>query len=369
MFYIMKNTFTLLFRKKSLIISLIIAPTLLTLFLSFTLSMDSTYGVGVVNNDTGTLSKELLNKVEAMGSPKLINLKESEIDRALVGKTVELVLIFDSNFSNNILEGRDTTIDVKSIGGSEIKGSITSLLNQSTSQLVALGKLSKGNIDTFNTLLNDFENNSAHYSINEESKATHNVASSIGMVIMMIFISSFFISKFIIEDHEGGTKDRILLANISKLKYYSGTLLVFFLTSSITSILYYSICNILGFSFGTDKSIYFLITLLTVNFLALTFNLAIVAFTKTPTLASNISTLLIISSCMLGGVFWPFTSMPEAIQTIGNLIPLRWAMDAFETLQKGGSFGDIASNLILIVVFGMLLLSLSVLVPNKKSSN
>lgn len=368
MLSLIRNITKVLFRKKTIILTLIIIPTILTVGASFLLGSEMKYGVGLVNEDKGIVSKEIIENIKSMDSVKIMSLDKDEVDTAVVSKEVELCILIDKNFSENIIKGKIDTVNIKSIGDSEIKASVVNVIDSTTDNMLKIGKLANKDEEKFNKYLNEYKNSDVKYEVNKEIPRKISVSASIGMVIMMMFISSFFITRFIIDDEKGGTKDRILLANISKLKYYTSVFIVFFMCSAVTSILYYLICKLANFDFQTQNTIYYLYVLLAVNFVAIGFNLVIVTVSSTPSVASNLSSLIVTCCSMISGLFWPFYVMPKPLQKIGDLLPTRWAMVAIENIQKGYGLGKIMPQIISIILCGLLFLVITIIFSRKSKS-
>lgn len=368
MLNIIKNTFKLLFRRPSLIYGLIVIPAIVTMLFSYILGSEAKFSIGLINNDNGIASDIIIEKLEKADNFNIKELNEEEVDSAIVGKEVELAIVFEEDFSNNILLGNLDSVKIKSIGESEVKATIKALLSQGVSTLKTFGLIAKGDEDKFKDLLKEYDNSKINYNLNEVNESKINVYASAGIQIMILMISAFYITRFVIDDEKAGTKDRVLLGNVSKWSYYFGILITFFICSAISSIFYFLLCTLLGFDFVTDTPIYFLYVLFAVNFLAIGFNLFIISFSKTPQVAANFSSIFVTAGSMLSGLFWPFSLMPEPIQKIGNLIPLRWAGIAFEKIQEGASLGDISIYLFGIVLTGLVCLLLTVIISGKKKS-
>ena len=368
MFNLIKNTFKVLLRKKSVLVTMIVIPTIITVGFSFLMGSANKYGIGLVNKDEGVISEELINNLKKMDTISLVELSEDEIDSSVVSKEVELCIIIDENFSENILKSKNDTVKIEYIGESEIKASIENIINATINNLYKIVKLADGNEDKFNEYLKTYKNDDIKYQLNKMNKSKVNVASSIGFVIMLIFISSFYITRFIIDDEKAGTKERTLLGNVSKLKYYSSTFIVFFLCSAMTSVLYYIICNGLDFDFKTENTIYYLYVLLAVNFVAVGFNLALLTITKSPTVSANLSSLIVTIGCMISGLWWPFEIMPDTLQKLGSLLPPRWAMVAIENIQSGYGLDKLLPQISNLIICGILLLIFTVLLSRRSSS-
>ncbi len=368
MFNIFKNTFKILVRRPSLIIGVIVLPTILTLGFSYMFGSEMKYSVGLVNQDKGIVSEKVLEKLRTSDTFNIKELNHDELDSAIVGKEVEVAIIFDENFSTNILNGNSDNVKIKSVGESEVKGTLTALLQEEVSTLKTFGTIAKGDKDKFNDLLKQYDESKIGYTLSQIKPKEISVYASVGMLIMIIMSTAFFITRFVIDDEIGGTKDRILLGNVSKLSYYGGTLLTFYLCSVISSLVYFILCTMMNFDFGTDTPWHFLLVLFAVNFFAIGFNLFLVSFSKTPQVAANLSTIFTVAGCMLCGLFWPFYIMPKSVQNIGNMIPLRWASISFEKIQQGSSLRDISIYLFGIVLAGLVCLCLTVIISGKKKS-
>ncbi|MGL4772581.1 MAG: hypothetical protein ACRC2K_03360, partial [Clostridium sp.] len=94
MLKVMKNAFRILFRQKSVLAGIILIPTLLTLIFSFLMGSDVNIGVGVINNDNGIVSEEILSSLKNTKGITLIETNEDNVDSALVGKEIEVAIIF-----------------------------------------------------------------------------------------------------------------------------------------------------------------------------------------------------------------------------------------------------------------------------------
>ncbi|MBU3103499.1 ABC transporter permease [Clostridium gasigenes] len=365
MLRVILNTFNVLRKKKGFLLLSIVLPAMLIILFSYVLGQEGEYRVGIVNKDNGIISNSVLGKIESIDGIKIEEIKEEDSENLLAGKELELVIIVNDNFTKNILSGKIDNINVKSVSESDVKPVIIGVLNSETNNLQVLSKLANGDEIKFKELEEKYNNNMPEYKLNDSKEKRVSIMSSIGIIIMMILISGQVIVRFIIDEEVNGTKARTLLSGVSEKSYSAGIFTVFYLCSALTSVVYYGICKVLGFNFGLDNSIYFLIILLLVNLLAVTFNLCIVSCTKNPSLASNISVLFIIPTSMLSGSFWGFSMMPDYMQKIGNICPQRWAIGAIEKLQSGKSLVDVAPMLLSLVILSLALFLLSIFFSSK----
>jgi ABC-2 type transport system permease protein len=81
---------------------------------------------------------------------------------------------------------------------------------------------------------------------------------------------------------------------------------------------------------------------------------------RTPEQASSIGPSFGIAFGMLGGCMWPLEIVPEAMRTIGHVVPHAWAVDAWTVLlSRGGGLADIALQLLVLTGFAGVLLLLA----------
>ena len=75
-------------------------------------------------------------------------------------------------------------------------------------------------------------------------------------------------------------------------------------------------------------------------------------------------TLLISSlAVLLGGVYYPVQLMPQWLQQLSRLLPITYSLDAMRrTLLNNASFQEIMPDIIALVIFGVVLVPLSLLI-------
>lgn len=82
---------------------------------------------------------------------------------------------------------------------------------------------------------------------------------------------------------------------------------------------------------------------------------------STPEQAGSIGSMVGIGMGMLGGCMWPLEIVPKPMQTLGHVFPHAWAMDAWiELIGRGGTIGDITTELAVLGGFVAVLLPLAV---------
>lgn len=359
MFRVMLNTFKLLLKKKSFIVMGVVAPAVIIVFFSFAFGQEMDYKVGIIDNDNKYISRELIKSINEIEDIDAVGISNDSYELMLVSHQIQMVVIIDDGFSDDILNFKAGKVVIKSISNSDIKETLLSIIKAKVNNLTLIAKVSDGSIDKF------IENNKAYtkhmlnYDLNEVNESRPSVKNSIGIVIMMILISGASIANFLIEDEEQDTKNRVLASGIRPYKYYIALLVVFYFMSSMSSIIYYVSCRILNLDFGMENTYNFLVVMLLINLIAISLNLFIVSFTRNRYIAATINILVVIPTCMISGVFWDFDIMPEYLKKIGSFMPQRLVYEGIEKLQVYESISYIYDYIFYMIVISLILFSLS----------
>ena len=82
------------------------------------------------------------------------------------------------------------------------------------------------------------------------------------------------------------------------------------------------------------------------------FSLIISKHRKTTEQQSALGNIVVISTCMIGGLYWPIEIEPAWMQTAANFVPQTWAMRGFtELIVRGGTLADIGGYIGILILF------------------
>ncbi|MDV4151120.1 ABC transporter permease [Clostridium sp. AL.422] len=359
MIKIMINTIKILFKKKSFIVMSIIAPSIIIVLFSFAFGRDVNYRVGIIDNDKNYISNEIIQTIDDIDNVDVVDISRDNYEILLISHQIQMVVSIEDGFSNKVLNLEPVEIPLKSISNSDIKETIVSIIKLKVDNLSLIAKISNKNIDVFKENNEGYKENIIKYNLNNIESSRPSIENSLGMVIMMIFISGSAIASFLIEDDENGTRERVLVSGIKPQKYYLALIIVFYLLSSISSIIYYFLCKLLNIDFKVINPNYFLIVMLLLNLVVISFNLFIVSFTKNRYITNIINILTVIPTCMMSGLFWDFEIMPNSIQRIGSLLPQRYVIKAIEDLQAYSGLSSIYDYIFYMIALSLGLFILS----------
>lgn len=355
------NTFKILVKKRSFILMGIILPAFITIFFSFEFGGEYSYKVGIIDNDDSYISREIIKSIENLEEIDCVEVKEDNYKVDLITQQVQVVIIINKGLEDKLINLENEEIIIKSISDSDIKAIIESMIKLKLEDFTLISQLSDKNIKRFIELNEDYNDIPTQLSLNDIDEERANIENSLGIIIMVTFILGGNLANYLIEDEENNTKTRIISSGISEVKYYLSMITVFYILSCITSLIYYSICKLFNIDFGMNNTISFLILLFILNLLSISFNLFIVSFSKSRYITNIINILIIVPSCMISGVFWDFNIMPNYLQELGSITPIRWVYICIEELQKNYNLLDIKTYISAMLIISIILFIASII--------
>lgn len=156
----------------------------------------------------------------------------------------------------------------------------------------------------------------------------------------------------------GGTLERLLATPVRRSEIVAGYGLGFgfFATLQVAVIMAFSLGLVevpamgplpaftigLGIANVGSPWLAFLITLL-LALVAVNLGIFISTFTRTEFQVLQFIPIIVVPQGLLGGIFWPVSSLPDALEPVARVLPLTYAVDGLrEILIKGSDLGTIA---------------------------
>ena len=142
---------------------------------------------------------EAINEVENID---VVDISKENYEMLIISHQIQMVVIIEENFSDNILNLEESEVTIKSISNSDVKETLVSIIKSKVNNLSLIAKISDKNIDKFKKNNEDYKENLLNYTLSEVENVRPAIEKSIGIVIMMILISGASIANFLIEDEE-----------------------------------------------------------------------------------------------------------------------------------------------------------------------
>lgn len=193
---------------------------------------------------------------------------------------------------------------------------------------------------------------------NEESQDNISRSAS-GFSIMFLMISVMSVIGTILEARKNGVWQRLMTVPASRLEIALGYLLSFFIIGWIQfGTLMIAVHFIFGVNWG--KPVLLLIMVSSLMLAVVGLGLLIAAIVKTVEQQSLLSNLLVITTCMVAGVFWPLEIQPLFMQKIAEFLPQTWAMRGFESIASEGTLLSILDSVGILLLFAIIFLLIGI---------
>ncbi len=338
-------------RDRTALLFMVILPVVL-IFIFGSVKYGGTAGipVGIANNDSGGLSKELIKEIMNDTTVSFVEMKEEQVTSKVQGSDIEAGFVIQPGFSKNILEGNVPEIRVLKLKTSENFMMIESVLRNAMMKITA----EKSVADYISDKLKDMEGPQKEIAVNEITKRmeanlkkqdfltveTIRYAGSeksgdynskafvtIGFMIMFVMFTVVFSSGGVIMDEKkDNTWNRLLMTPASKTTIMAGNTMSTFLKGWI-QVMFLVLFSKLVMGLEWGRSFAALIIIMSMFIIAVTaFGIFMATFVKSNAQLSAVSSIIITCSTMVAGCYWPLEVEPVFMQKIAVIFPQYWAM-------------------------------------------
>jgi ABC-2 type transport system permease protein len=174
--------------------------------------------------------------------------------------------------------------------------------------------------------------------IQKDSSKTESVSLlAVGFTIMFMMFGISGAASTILDERAGGTWQRLLTSPTAKIQVMTGYLLSYFLMGWIQlAVLMVTMKLFYGAVWG--ELTYFIPFATLVIITIVGFGLMMASVVKTRQQASALSTVLIVSTCMIGGVYWPLDIVPEFMKQLSKAVPQSWMINGLREIISGSLY-------------------------------
>jgi ABC-2 type transport system permease protein len=404
---------TLVFRDRTALIFMLLAPFLLTLGLGVVtghFSGSATTGLSnipvvVVNQDGGQLGTELVMVFESKDLAALITpaiFSDATLARQQVDEDkAAAAIIIPADFSESIIpqSGQPqsdkvvqielytnptlptSTGVVKSIVSqflspleqSRIAGNVTvtQLINHGLIQIqdaAQIGTEIGSSLDS--SQATSPQNNSAitveNVTANGQPVKTDALAYlAPGMALMFLMYTVSSGGRTLLAERAQGTLPRLLISPTTTTQVLAGKVFGIYL-SGVAQMLILIVASRLFFHLDWGNPLGVLALVLAAVAAAVGWALLITALAKTPSQVTTAGSGLMLIFGILGGSFINLANMPVWLQIASKVSPNAWGLNGFSTLAAGGQMVDIYQPVTALLVMGMVLFALAVIIFNRR---
>ncbi|MRH45068.1 ABC transporter permease subunit [Aquibacillus halophilus] len=324
----------------------------------------------VVDNDESRLSQAFIDDVKNKNFMSVSIASFEHADTEFNDSNISGYVQIDRGFEEKMLKGESPVILFKH--SPSFNGTI--MVNQILTNSVKRVKIGATASMAYSAITGDNKEN-IHEDILSELVATSNgieitlitkseelvtmnnmSARSAGFTIMFVMMATLISTGVILEAKQTGVWYRLMSTPIAKLELILGYLLAFFLIGWVQfGILMLASTVLFDVYWGNILGNIVLISSILLSTIGI--GLFIAGLVRTTEQQAVFGNLVIISTCMLGGVFWPLEIVPDFMLQVAKFVPQYWALEGFTELAvRGGTVVDILGQIIILLAFTVLFL-------------
>jgi ABC-2 type transport system permease protein len=349
------------FRSRGILATQLLMPLVFTFVIgqatgSFGGSGPRSWAVAVVNLDEGPLGAALVERLQA--EPTLA-LQTAVTDDSVASLTIP------ADFSARLLEGQSVGVTLELLSDNAIEGQLVEQMVLAAAAQVRGSLVAGRAAENVYAQLGFFEAGLDREAFAAEALAQAQAVwqapplrlqaeqeseletaagqipqgvsqSSPGMVVMFAMFLMLGGSAVLIQERQQGTLRRLLVTPIDKSTLMAGKMLGIYATGIVQMtllILFGALA--LGVAWG-QAPLALALVVLAYGLAITSLGIMIAALARTYDQAGALGTLITLSFASLGGAWWPLDIVPPALQSVGRLTPVSWAMDGFHDVITRG---------------------------------
>ncbi|MFD0050426.1 ABC transporter permease [Actinomycetes bacterium NPDC127524] len=367
----------LILKKRRSYLTMFAMPLLFTLLFGNILGGDGgsqKLKILLVDQDGTFLSKELGRELRKDNPYFTLEKSTSaQAEKMLENKKAEGMIKIPKDFEEKLKAEQDPAISFRKIPEFTSSGTVTGSLSASLTKMKmnlaasnAWSRYSGGDVrEMYGKLANETKDPSQkieritvydHQNDNQPSKIS---ASASGMSIMFVMIVMMSVTGTILEARNNGVWHRLLIAPAKRASIASGYLLSFFILGWIQfGTLMVLTHYLFDVSWGNPLVLFIHVSAMLLAIVGL--GLIIAGTARTAEQQSAFGNLLVISTCMISGVYWPLEIEPPFMQKIAEFLPQTWAMRGFNEISLNASILDNMHNVEVLLLFAAVFLVIGI---------
>ncbi len=368
--FLLQKEFRQIFRNKSLLPMILIAPLVQLLILPLAADYEvKNINISIVDNDHSTYSQKIISKITSAGYFKLAGYNASFKDafKLIENDKADLILEIPAGFERNLIRENEQKlfIAVNAINGSKAGlgaaylGKIISDYNEEIRmQWIQPQRYSSRPVIevTSSNWFNPFMN--------------YNFYMVPGILAVLVtMIGGYMTALNIVKEKEAGTIEQINVTPIKKHHFILGKLIPFWILGMIVFSIGLAIIAWLIYGIVVQGSIFLLYSFLSVYLLAvLGFGLLVSTYCNTQQQAMSVAFFFIMIFMLMSGLFTSIDSMPDWAKTIAHLNPVTYFIVVMRMIVlKGSEFKDVQYHLYTVTLFAVALNGWAILNYKKRT--
>ena len=175
-----------------------------------------------------------------------------------------------------------------------------------------------------------------------------------GMALMFLMFTVTYGARSLLLENRQGTLARMLISPTTITEVLGGKVLGIFITAvAQLAILIGGTSLLFRLEWGDPLGVVALV--LAAAFAATGWGMIIAALLKTPGQIATVGSAVMLIFGLLGGSFFDVTMLPGWVQTISKVSPNAWGTEGFLRLSRGGSINSVLTPVIALLIMGAVL--------------
>jgi ABC-2 type transport system permease protein len=358
-------------RDRSAFIMGLIAPLALALILGGTLGGaddPAAFKLGVAVEDEGSVAGGFLDALAALENDGIIEvtaaLNRADLERLVDDGEVAAGFHIDLGFSDAVQSAQPSTITVVGDRGSPVATGVAEAIADSFIADLRYVSLATTSVLTIDGSVGETGRIAELTSVAlaeplpidlvpiESEGRGQDLSTYYAVSISVFFL--FFTVQFgvlsLVEEREGGTLDRILMAPIARPAVMVGKMMSSAFVGVLSMVVLVATTTLAGGAeWGDPVAVGVLIVVGVIVAIAVAVLVAALARTAEQAVAFASAAALVLG--LLGGTFFPVSRADGVLSTVSFLSPHRWLLEAFRDVSFGAGIGDLGPTLAVLVVF------------------
>ncbi|MBD5128783.1 MAG: ABC transporter permease [Ruminococcaceae bacterium] len=335
-----------------------------------TVYASDTISVGVVDEDNGTLSKDLCDYLESSLGMEITFEDYDFLSALLIDRRLSAIIEVPAGFESSAISGQPEKISITTLDDYENSAFIEAYLNSYIRGVSVIAQAADGSTQTFSKMLssqsspNTITLAETNSQVDQRVKTADAYVLSIGFMFMMISGITVFISNQILVDRQLGTFNRMKCSSLKSSEYVVGISLFGVICCTLTNLIFNTFVYLVGEEMPVPFGIAFWIGELFMVFsvgLAMLFAMLVNDQRSLMTVGVGYATI----GSMLGGAWFPIDFGTGFVGSVAKIFPQYWLMDL---LRKYTAEFNILPNVCVLALWAVLVYLVSAVLFTRKNA-
>jgi linearmycin/streptolysin S transport system permease protein len=310
-----------------------------------------------LNGESEITLQESLDRIERSNTLAVIVIPPGYQKAAEDGEQFEIRYLADPDFSAPIYIQQALQTALQEVNGSLAASNFSQVAGQRLPGLLSGTQMEDLRKDVYDRAVNlwatipirvDFQ--LTGQTETQENGAPPGFSQSVpGMATMYVMGTVFAGMVALIEERKRWILQRLAMMPVPGSSLMGGKIIGRFILGIVQFLVVFAVGVVVGMNFGNSPLALVLIMVsYTLAMTAVSFALG--ARIDSEEQASGLAQLLVLVLAALGGAWWPLEITPKALQIIGHLSPVAWAMDGFHDLfLRDGSLTNVLPEILVLL--------------------